>query len=437
MAAQLFDTKKTKERVILTAIENQKNSQDFDYAIEEFKNLAVADNLEVVDVLTQKYDRPNAATYFGKGKVEELKELVNAKEAGLVISNDDLTATQIRNLERMIASDVRVVDRTGLILDIFAARAKTKIAKLQVRLAQKQYQLPRLHTSLANELDQQAGAGGASFTSRGSGETKLELNRRTIEEQISQIKTELKSLLSSSTVQRKRRDNSGLKRVALVGYTNAGKSTWMNRIVERYSQIGNDSEEKRVFEKDMLFATLDSTVRSIRLPNKRQFLLSDTVGFISNLPHNLVASFQSTLEEASNSDLLVQIVDVSDPHYRDMLATTSKTLRQIGAEQIPMVTIFNKADKAKLSYPERSGEDLIASALDKKSLEAFIDLLNKKLFADLKKVELLIPFDQGSVLSELIQNNQVLHQEYNDKGTKIVLELSEAKIKQYQRFVNI
>ncbi|WP_180368995.1 GTPase, partial [Oenococcus oeni] len=190
------------------------------------------------------------------------------------------------------------------------------------------------------------------------------------------IKTELKSLLSSSTVQRKRRDNSGLKRVALVGYTNAGKSTWMNRIVERYSQIGNDSEEKKVFEKDMLFATLDSTVRSIRLPNKRQFLLSDTVGFISNLPHNLVASFQSTLEEASNSDLLVQIVDVSDPHYRDMLTTTSKTLRQIGAEQIPMVTIFNKADKAKLSYPERSGEDLIASALDKKSLEAFIDLLN-------------------------------------------------------------
>ncbi len=166
-------------------------------------------------------------------------------------------------------------------------------------------------------------------------------------------------------------------------------------------------------------------------------MLSDTVGFISNLPHNLVASFQSTLEEASNSDLLVQIVDVSDPHYRDMLTTTSKTLRQIGAEQIPMVTIFNKADKAKLSYPERSGEDLIASALDKKSLEAFIDLLNKKLFADLKKVELLIPFDQGSVLSELIQNNQVLHQEYNDKGTKIVLELSEAKIKQYQRFVNI
>ncbi|MDN6968432.1 GTPase HflX [Oenococcus sp. UCMA 17063] len=437
MTAQLFNTEKTKEKVILTAIENQKNSHDFDYAIEEFKNLALADNLEVADILTQKYDRPNAATYFGKGKVKELKELVIARDAQLVISNDDLTATQIRNLEKMIGADVHVVDRTGLILDIFAARAKTRIAKLQVRLAQKQYQLPRLHTSLANDLDQQAGAGGGSFTSRGSGETKLELNRRTIEDQISQIKTELKSLLASSTIQRKQRDNSGLKRVALVGYTNAGKSTWMNRIIEQYSQIGDDLEEKKVFEKDMLFATLDSTVRSVRLPNKRQFLLSDTVGFVSNLPHNLVASFQSTLEEASNADLLVQIVDVSDPHYRDMLATTSKTLQQIGAKQIPMITIFNKADKAKLNYPERNGENLIASALDEKSLDAFIDLLNKKLFADLKEVELLIPFDQGSILSQLIQDNQVLRQEYNDKGTKIVVELPEAKIKRYERFVNV
>ncbi|AZZ60935.1 GTPase HflX [Oenococcus sp. UCMA 16435] len=437
MTAQLFNTEKTKEKVILTAIENQKNSHDFDYAIEEFKNLALADNLEVADILTQKYDRPNAATYFGKGKVEELKELVIARDAQLVISNDDLTATQIRNLEKMIGAGVRVVDRTGLILDIFAARAKTRIAKLQVRLAQKQYQLPRLHTSLANDLDQQAGAGGGSFTSRGSGETKLELNRRTIEDQISQIKTELKSLLASSTIQRKQRDNSGLKRVALVGYTNAGKSTWMNRIIEQYSQIVDDLEEKKVFEKDMLFATLDSTVRSVRLPNKRQFLLSDTVGFVSNLPHNLVASFQSTLEEASNADLLVQIVDISDPHYRDMLATTSKTLQQIGAKQIPMITIFNKADKAKLNYPERSGENLIASALDGKSLDAFIDLLNKKLFADLKEVELLIPFDQGSILSQLIQDNQVLRQEYNDKGTKIVVELPEAKIKRYEKFVNV
>lgn len=437
MTAQLFNTEKTKEKVILTAIENQKNSHDFDYAIEEFKNLALADNLEVADILTQKYDRPNAATYFGKGKVEELKELVIARDAQLVISNDDLTATQIRNLEKMIGAGVRVVDRTGLILDIFAARAKTRIAKLQVRLAQKQYQLPRLHTSLANDLDQQAGAGGGSFTSRGSGETKLELNRRTIEDQISQIKTELKSLLASSTIQRKQRDNSGLKRVALVGYTNAGKSTWMNRIIEQYSQIVDDLEEKKVFEKDMLFATLDSTVRSVRLPNKRQFLLSDTVGFVSNLLHNLVASFQSTLEEASNADLLVQIVDISDPHYRDMLATTSKTLQQIGAKQIPMITIFNKADKAKLNYPERSGENLIASALDGKSLDAFIDLLNKKLFADLKEVELLIPFDQGSILSQLIQDNQVLRQEYNDKGTKIVVELPEAKIKRYEKFVNV
>ncbi|MFT9266566.1 GTPase HflX [Oenococcus sp.] len=435
MAEQLFNTEQAKERVILVALENQKNSASFAYTIEEFKNLAAANNLNVVDVLTQKYDRPNAGTYFGKGKVTELKELVAAREAELVISNDDLTATQIRNLEKMIGGGTRVVDRTALILDIFASRAKSKLAKLQIRLAQKQYQLPRLHTALANELDQQGGAGGGSFTSRGSGETKLELNRRTIEDQIAQIKAELKTLLSASTVQRSQRDHSGLKTVALVGYTNAGKSTWMNRMIEKYSESKEDIDDKKVFEKDMLFATLDATVRAIRLPNKRRFLLSDTVGFVSNLPHNLIASFQSTLDEAVHADLLVQIVDVSDPHYRDMMATTKSTLTAIGAEQIPMVTVFNKADKAGVTYPERSGEDLIASALDDNSLDAFIKLLDEKLFADFKTVELMIPFDQGAVVNQILNGNNVLEQDFTAQGTRLRVELPAAQIETYQAFV--
>lgn len=436
MTAQLFDTKKEQQKVILTAIENQQNSSNFAYTIEEFKNLAAANDLQVVDVLTQKSDHPSAGTYFGKGKVTELKELVQAREAQLVISNDDLTATQIRNLEKLIGNGVHVVDRTALILDIFAGRAKTKIAKLQVRLAQKQYQLPRLHTSLANELDQQGGAGGGSFTSRGSGETKLELNRRTIEEQIIQIKTELKTLLAASSTQRKQRDHSGLKTVALVGYTNAGKSSWMNRIIGKFAENTGDSDEKKVFEKDMLFATLDATVRAIRLPNKRRFLLSDTVGFVSNLPHNLVASFQSTLDEAAHADLLIQVVDVSDEHYHEMIATTKSTLKEISADQIPMITIFNKADKAGMTYPERNGEDLIASALDDKSLDALISLLDKRLFADLKTVDMLIPFDQGAVLNRIIQENQILKQDYEDQGTQITVELPETQVHEYQRFIH-
>lgn len=186
----------------------------------------------------------------------------------------------------------------------------------------------------------------------------------------------------------------------------------------------------------MLFATLDATVRAIRLPNKRRFLLSDTVGFVSNLPHNLVASFQSTLDEASHADLLIQVVDVSDEHYHEMIATTKSTLKEISADQIPMITIFNKADKAGMTYPERNGEDLIASALDDKSLDALISLLDKRLFADLKTVDMLIPFDQGAVLNRIIQENQILKQDYEDQGTQITVELPETQVHEYQRFIH-
>jgi GTP-binding protein HflX len=432
MTEKIHTTEIEKQKVILAAIERQKDN--FEYIIEELENLAVANNLEVVGTLSQKLERPVSGTYFGSGKIEELAELVNATEATLVISNDDLTATQIRNLEKAIKKEgVRVVDRTALILDIFASRAQTKIAKLQVRLAQKQYQLPRLHTSLANELDQQGGAGGGSFTSRGAGETKLELSRRVIEDQIIKIKSELKLLLESSDIQRKQRDESGIPTVALVGYTNAGKSTWMNQMVTRFGE-DNTENDKTVFEKDMLFATLDSTVRSIKLPNKRQILLSDTVGFVSNLPHNLVASFNSTLQEAINADLLVQVVDVSDEHYQDMMDTTEKTLNEIGAGNIPMILIYNKADKTELKFPDRNGETLTLSARNDDSVDLFVQTITEKLFGENEEVPLLLPFDRGDIVNILNKNAKIISTEYVDEGTKLLVELSPSEKEKYAEF---
>jgi GTP-binding protein HflX len=428
-----YETKPEIQKVILAAVEKQKDADTIDYTLEEFQNLAEANNLEVVGIITQKLDRPVSGTYFGSGKIEELSELVAATDATLVVSNDDLTATQIRNLEKLIGHGIRVVDRTALILDIFATRAQTKVAKLQVRLAQKQYQLPRLHTSLANELDQQGGAGGGSFTSRGAGETKLELSRRVIEDQIIRIKRELKDVIEASGTQRKQRDASGLPRVALVGYTNAGKSTWMNKMIENYG-VESENDDKTVFEKDMLFATLDSTVRAIKLPNKRQILLSDTVGFVSNLPHDLVASFHSTLEEAINADLLVQVVDVSDPHYKEMMDTTEQTLREIGADQVPMVVIYNKADKTEMSYPDRNGNTLTASARDEKSVLAFVELITQELFGKIVEVELLIPFDRGDIVSEINSKYNVLSTEYLENGTQLKVSLLPEEALKYNQF---
>ncbi|MDR0899852.1 MAG: GTPase HflX [Lactobacillaceae bacterium] len=433
MVRENYETKPEIQKVILAAVEKQKDADTIDYTLEEFQNLAEANNLEVVGIITQKLDRPVSGTYFGSGKIEELSELVAATDATLVVSNDDLTATQIRNLEKLIGHGIRVVDRTALILDIFATRAQTKVAKLQVRLAQKQYQLPRLHTSLANELDQQGGAGGGSFTSRGAGETKLELSRRVIEDQIIRIKRELKDVIEASGTQRKQRDASGLPRVALVGYTNAGKSTWMNKMIENYG-VESENDDKTVFEKDMLFATLDSTVRAIKLPNKRQILLSDTVGFVSNLPHDLVASFHSTLEEAINADLLVQVVDVSDPHYKEMMDTTEQTLREIGADQVPMVVIYNKADKTEMSYPDRNGNTLTASARDEKSVLAFVELITQELFGKIVEVELLIPFDRGDIVSEINSKYNVLSTEYLENGTQLKVSLLPEEALKYNQF---
>lgn len=404
------------------------------YELEELANLAKANNLVPVETFTQKLERPNPATYFGKGKVEELAEAAKTYEVDMIVANDELSPSQIRNLEKL--TNTTVLDRTGLILDIFAQRAQTKEAKLQVQLARLQYQLPRLRTSMSVNLDQQTGAGGGGFTSRGSGETKLEESRRRITSQMVRIRQELAELSKGTSTRSAKRTTNELANVALVGYTNAGKSTLMNRLLARFG-VGADTDDTRqVFEKDMLFATLTTTVRQLTLPDKKQFLLSDTVGFVSKLPHNLVSAFKSTLQEAANADLLLQIVDVSDEHYKDMMATTEKTLAEVGVTDVPMITVYNKADRTELVYPDVSGENTITiSALDLASQDALIDLIKKQIFNDVQEVTLHIPFDQGAVQAKLAAKHTFNKEDYDETGTLITVELSELERKLYADYI--
>ncbi|WKY79115.1 GTPase HflX [Leuconostoc lactis] len=404
------------------------------YELEELGNLAKANNLAPVETFTQKLERPNPATYFGKGKVEELAEAAKTYEVDMIVANDELSPSQIRNLEKL--TNTTVLDRTGLILDIFAQRAQTKEAKLQVQLARLQYQLPRLRTSMSVSLDQQTGAGGAGFTSRGSGETKLEESRRRITSQMVHIRQELAELSKGTSTRSAKRTTNELANVALVGYTNAGKSTLMNRLLARFGVGADTDDTKQVFEKDMLFATLTTTVRQLTLPDKKQFLLSDTVGFVSKLPHNLVSAFKSTLQEAANADLLLQIVDVSDEHYKDMMATTEKTLSEVGVTDVPMITVYNKADRTELVYPDVSGENTITiSALDPASQDALIDLIKKQIFNDVQEVTLHIPFDQGAVQAKLAAKHTFSKEDYDETGTLITVELSELERKLYADYI--
>ncbi|WP_195218336.1 GTPase HflX [Leuconostoc lactis] len=404
------------------------------YELEELANLAKANNLVPVETFTQKLERPNPATYFGKGKVEELAEAAKTYEVDMIVANDELSPSQIRNLEKL--TNTTVLDRTGLILDIFAQRAQTKEAKLQVQLARLQYQLPRLRTSMSVSLDQQTGAGGGGFTSRGSGETKLEESRRRITSQMVRIRQELAELSKGTSTRSAKRTTNELANVALVGYTNAGKSTLMNRLLARFGVGADTDDTKQVFEKDMLFATLTTTVRQLTLPDKKQFLLSDTVGFVSKLPHNLVSAFKSTLQEAANADLLLQIMDVSDEHYKDMMATTEKTLAEVGVTDVPMITVYNKADRTELVYPDVSGENTITiSALDPASQDALIDLIKKQIFNDVQEVTLHIPFDQGAVQAKLAAKHTFSKEDYDETGTLITVELSELERKLYADYI--
>lgn len=419
--------------VILAAL-RQDQKQNLDYELEELANLAKANNLKPVETYIQALERPNPATYFGKGKVEELEAAVRTYEAEMIVMNDELSPSQIRNLEEKTGTTV--VDRTGLILDIFAQRAQTKVAKLQVQLARLEYQLPRLRTSMSVSMDQQTGAGGGGFTSRGAGETKLEQSRRRLTGEMVAIKKELAALQKDTTTQGKQRQESNTKTVALVGYTNAGKSTLMNRLLARFGQGALTDDSKQVFEKDMLFATLNTTIRQLTLPDKKKFLLSDTVGFVSKLPHHLVAAFESTLQEAANADLLLQVVDVSDEHHQDMMKTTEETLGRLGIKDKAMITVFNKADKVDIAFPQVDGESAITiSAKDEKSQDELLDLIKQELFSDLEEVTLYVPFADSAVVSTILGSHEAIKQDFNEEGTVLTVALDAGEVSRYQKYI--
>lgn len=415
------------DQIIIIGLD--KGSPDFSYSMDELRELAAANHMDVLDQLIQPLDRPNAATYFGKGKVEELANLAAALNATTIVANDELSPSQIKNLTD--ATKVRVIDRTALILEIFAQRAKSKEAKIQVEIAQLQYRLPRLRTASNITLDQQSG-GGAGMSNRGAGETQMELDRRVIKRHISHLRNELKEIQRSEDTKRVQRDKSQIPTAALVGYTNAGKSTIMNQFVNRYGI----SADKQVFEKDMLFATLDTSVRQLTFNDQKRFLLSDTVGFVSKLPTTLVEAFKSTLAEAAHADLLIQVIDYSDPHYKEMMATTEATLKQIGITDIPMIYVFNKADRTEFEYPLMEGEDrVIISARDADSIDLLEQVIRRHLFKDYVTTTLLIPFTDGQVVSYLNEHCNILNTSYEADGTKLEVEIANADLPRFEQYM--
>lgn len=399
------------------------NDPNFDYYMTELANLTEADNMEVVGQSYQNAESIVAGTYFGVGKINEIRTMAQGLKAKVLVLNDELTPVQIRNLEKL--TKMRVIDRTELILEIFASRARTKQAKLQVQLARLQYELPRLHPS-ENNLDQQRGGG---FANRGAGESKLEMNRRTIGKQISAIKKELKAVASQEEIKSARRNQSRIPKVALVGYTNAGKSTTMNGLLTK------EGSDKEVFVKNMLFATLDTSVRRIDLKDNFSFILSDTVGFISKLPHNLVESFKATLQETKDADLLINVVDASDPNMVQMIRTTQNVLDEIGVKGIPMITAYNKADKTDRNYPQIEGSDILYSAIDPKSIKLLADLITKRVFSNYEKLNLNLPLSAGKELAYLHENAQVLSENYEEDGVHIEANIAPDDQSRFEKYL--
>lgn len=402
-------------KAILVGINLNNRDRDIAYSMEELWGLAEAAGITVLGEMIQSKDSPEKATYIGKGKVEELQILCENMEADTVIFNEELSGLQLRNLEDRLG--VRVIDRTILILDIFASRAVSKEGKLQVELAQLQYRLPRL-TGFGKSLSRQ----GAGIGTRGPGEKKLETDKRHISKRMDEIKKEIQEIKNTRSTQRARRVKSEIPVVALVGYTNAGKSAVMNKLLNM-----TEKTEKTVFEENMLFATLDIAQRNIKLDTNQEFILIDTVGFVSKLPHSLVKAFKATLEEVTYADLLVHIVDASYPGHDFHIQVTEKVLKEIGAGDKEKIVAFNKIDllEEKAELPIHNGETLYLSATRGDHMDSLITAIKNKLFSNRKRVCLLIPYDRGDISSYLCDTYGVTKMDYKDGGTYFDIEISE------------
>lgn len=411
------------------------NDADFLYDLEELVRLCEACDMEVVDKVIQRSDSMNKALFIGTGKVLEVKERAALFEAEIVVFNDSLSPMQVRNLQNEIG--LPILDRTTLILDIFSKRAKTREAKVQVETARLQYLLPRL-AGLHAALSRQGGSGGSGFSNKGAGEQKKELDRRHIESRLHQLKKELDEVAHDKQIQRKKRDASGIPKVSLVGYTNAGKSTLMNRMLS----LCTEDEEKQVFEKDMLFATLETTVRKIETEKNKCFLLSDTVGFIHKLPHGLVKAFRSTLDEVKEADLLLVVVDYSDEHYKTQLQVVKDTIKELEASDREVLYVFNKVDKADNELALKIGDEpyvrenaVYMSAHRKEHVETLVDVIIQKVYGEYVKASFLFPYDKSNLVHVLKENAQDVTMEYLTEGTYVTALCGKKEISKFQEYM--
>ncbi len=413
-------TSAPRERAFLVGVElrGQGNLLSIDESLAELSLLADTAGLEVVGEATQKLDQPNSQTFIGPGKVEEVKALAEELDADVVLFDEELSARHLRELERSFGDQMRVLDRTALILDIFAQHANTREGALQVELAQYEYRLPRL-TRAWTHLARQTGGGGGRAGSvggvglRGPGETQLEVDRRDIRRRISHLKEQLEKVRTHRQQYRIRRKRSQIPVVALVGYTNAGKSTLLNHL-----------SNSDVYVADQLFATLDPTTRRVELPGGYAALFTDTVGFIQKLPTTLVAAFRATLEEITEADLLLHVVDITHPDAGAQSNAVYQTLKEIGADHIPVISVLNKIDR--LPDPEKARQSVsefpnsvAISALTGEGITDLLEKVTNQLYKTFTPVTVRLPFNEGSLIALFHEQGQVEVEEHAQGGIVI------------------
>ena len=412
------------EKAILIGMEWGRNDSlwTVDDSLEELKQLADTAGATVIKKFIQKRTKPDPAFFIGRGKVQELALYAQQENIDLCIFDDELSPAQQRNIESVMG--IRILDRTALILDIFAQRARTNEGKLQVELAQLQYTLPRIMGKglMLSRL-------GGGIGTRGPGETKLEVDRRRIRDRIAFIKDQIEKVKAVRSLHRSKRKKNNVFEVSLVGYTNAGKSTLLNTLTN-----------SDIYAKDQLFATLDPTTRQLTLPNKQEIIITDTVGFIQRLPHQLIAAFRSTLEVVTEADLLVHVIDVSHELYKEQAAAVHEVLKEIGAETKPVITVYNKIDKlppdSKLADRLALEEDTVCiSAAKKLNLETLQQMIESHLKSKALEVTLCIPYAETAKAAQLHETANVLEQEYTENGAVMKVILPVEDLEAYNEYI--
>ena len=401
------------EKVILIGLWGEQSLQDAENSMRELAALAETAGAEVLDGLLQRRPHPDPATYLGKGKAAELKALVAAVGADTVIADTELAPSQRRELENVV--NAKVIDRTAVILDIFAQHAKSREGKAQVELAQLEYLLPRLR-GWGESMSRQAGgqaAGGVGMGSRGPGETKIELDRRRINNRMAKLRKQIAAMKPARETKRASRKKNAVPSVAIAGYTNAGKSSLLNRL----TQAG-------VLVENALFATLDPTVRKTQTPDGQPYTLADTVGFVRNLPHQLVEAFRSTLEEIGDSDLVVHVVDASHPDPASQIATVREVISEVGANNIPELIVFNKIDlvdeTTRIALRAMESNSVQVSSRSGEGLDELQQRIAELLPKPNVLIELLIPYNRGDLVSRLHLNSQIKSLDYLEDGTHVI-----------------